>query len=51
MDEEDEDESHSYIKQICSLKEFNITTVYVDWRHLMEKDEVLAQAIQGQYYR
>lgn len=33
------------------LKEYEMTTVYVDFSHLLEREEVLARAIQGQYYR
>lgn len=28
-----------------------MTTIYVDFSHLLEREEVLARAIQGQYYR
>lgn len=33
------------------MKEFELTTLYVDFSHLLEREEVLARAIQGQYYR
>lgn len=40
-----------YIEQIKTLKEYEMTTIYVDFSHLLEREEVLARAIQGQYYR
>jgi DNA replication licensing factor MCM6 len=33
------------------MKEYQLTTLYVDFSHLLEREEVLARAIQGQYYR
>lgn len=33
------------------MKEFELTTLYVDFGHLLEREEVLARAIQSQYYR
>jgi DNA replication licensing factor MCM6 len=33
------------------MREFETTTLYVDYTHLLEREEVLARAIQGQYYR
>ncbi|THH29676.1 hypothetical protein EUX98_g4528 [Antrodiella citrinella] len=33
------------------MREYDITTLYVDYGHLLEKDDVLADAIQKQYYR
>lgn len=45
------DESKFYIDQIHAMKEFEFTTLYVDFSHLLEREEVLARAIQGQYYR
>lgn len=33
------------------MKEFEFTTMYVDFSHLLEREEVLARAIQSQYYR
>lgn len=33
------------------MKEFELTTLYVDFSHLLEREEVLARAIQSQYYR
>ena len=43
--------SFPYIQQLQAMKEYQLTTLFVDWGHLMSRDEVLAQAIQGQYYR
>lgn len=40
-----------YIDQIKSLKEYEGTTLYVDMSHLLEREEVLTTAVQGQYYR
>jgi DNA replication licensing factor MCM6 len=45
------DENKFYIEQIRSMKEFELTTLYVDFGHLLEREEVLARAIQSQYYR
>jgi DNA replication licensing factor MCM6 len=39
------------VDQIVSLQEYDTTTVYVDFSHLLEREPVLADAIQGQYYR
>lgn len=50
-DEIVEDENFPYIRQIHAMKEYQLTTLFVDWGHMMNRDEVLAQAIQGQYYR
>ncbi|KAI0751036.1 mis5 protein [Daedaleopsis nitida] len=40
-----------YIDQIHTMREYELTTLYVDYGHLMQKDEVLADAIRNQYYR
>ncbi|KAF9226891.1 MCM-domain-containing protein [Gyrodon lividus] len=40
-----------YIQQIHTMREYEITTLYVDYGHLLQKDDVLADAIQKQYYR
>jgi hypothetical protein len=45
------DENKAYVEQIKSMKEFELTTLYVDFGHLLEREEVLARAIQSQYYR
>jgi len=33
------------------MREYELTTLYVDFGHLLQKDDVLADAIQKQYYR
>ncbi|KAK7462684.1 MCM DNA helicase complex subunit mcm6 [Stygiomarasmius scandens] len=40
-----------YIEQIQLMREYELTTLYVDYGHLLSKDDVLAGAIQKQYYR
>ncbi|KZP20186.1 mis5 protein [Athelia psychrophila] len=40
-----------YIEQIHTMREYELTTLYVDYGHLFQKDDVLADAIQKQYYR
>lgn len=40
-----------YIDQIHLMREHNLVTLYVDYSHLLQKDEVLANAIQTKYYR
>ena len=40
-----------YIEQIHTMREYELTTLYVDYGHLLQKDDVLADAIQKQYYR
>lgn len=40
-----------YIQQIHDMKQFDYTVLYVDFSHLLEREEVLARAIQDQYYR
>lgn len=40
-----------YIDQIHTMREYELTTLYVDFGHLLQKDDVLADAIQKQYYR
>lgn len=40
-----------YINQIHAMREFELTTLYVDYKHLMESEQVLAKAIADQYYR
>ncbi|KAK6544528.1 MCM DNA helicase complex subunit mcm6 [Orbilia ellipsospora] len=40
-----------YIGQIHGLQKFNLSTLYVNYRHLMKYNSVLADAIAGQYYR
>ncbi|WVO14065.1 hypothetical protein L204_101692 [Cryptococcus depauperatus] len=45
------DESKYYVEQIHLMKEDERTTLFVDFSHLLEREEVLARAIQSQYYR
>ena len=40
-----------YIDQIHTMREYQLTTLYVDYGHILSKDDVLADAIQKQYYR
>ncbi|KAH9965760.1 mis5 protein [Russula dissimulans] len=40
-----------YVEQIHTMREYELTTLYVDYGHLLQKDDVLADAIQRQYYR
>ncbi|CAK9784493.1 putative DNA unwinding-related protein [Cutaneotrichosporon oleaginosum] len=49
--EEPNSDQRPYIDQIWQMKELEWATLYVDWRHLMEREETLATAIQNQYYR
>ncbi|KAF9455936.1 MCM2/3/5 family-domain-containing protein [Collybia nuda] len=41
----------TYIEQIHTMREYELTTLYVDFGHLLQRDDVLADAIQKQYYR
>lgn len=49
--DEDGQPARFYIKQIHGMKEFDLTTLYVDYSHLLEREEILANAIAQQYYR
>ncbi|KAG9317826.1 MCM2/3/5 family-domain-containing protein [Chiua virens] len=40
-----------YVQQIHTMREYEITTLYMDFTHLFQRDDVLADAIQKQYYR
>lgn len=40
-----------YIAQIHSLRDYNKTTLFVDFSHVLQHEEVLARAISQQYYR
>ncbi|KAI0307003.1 mis5 protein [Multifurca ochricompacta] len=40
-----------YIEQIHTMREYQLTTLYIDYGQLLQKDDVLADAIQRQYYR
>lgn len=45
------EDTRYYVEQIKALKDYDLTTLYVDMRHLLEREEVLARAIRSQYYR
>ncbi|OXH40157.1 minichromosome maintenance protein 6 [Cryptococcus neoformans] len=45
------DESKYYVEQVHLMKIDERTTLYVDFGHLLEREEILARAIQSQYYR
>ncbi|KAJ3172881.1 MCM DNA helicase complex subunit mcm6 [Geranomyces variabilis] len=47
----DEDGVKPYVAQIENLSKAEITTVYVDFAHLLVADTTLATTIAGQYYR
>ncbi|KAF7355627.1 DNA helicase [Mycena sanguinolenta] len=40
-----------YVEQIHTMREYELATLYVDFGHLLLKDDVLADAIQKHYYR
>ncbi|KAF5393188.1 hypothetical protein D9757_001235 [Collybiopsis confluens] len=40
-----------YIEQVHTMRQYELTTLYVDYGHILAKDDVLATAIQTQYYR
>ena len=40
-----------YIEQVKAMRDYELTTLYVDFGHLLERDDVLARAISDQYYR
>lgn len=50
-EEDDDGERFYYLDQIQGMKDFELTTVYVDYAHLAETENVLARAIAEQYYR
>ena len=50
-DTQDEDGDKYYISQIHGMKDNELTTLYVDFSHLLEREEVLARAVAEQYYR
>lgn len=49
--EEEEFSRNPYIRQIKSMGEFGLTTLYIDFSHIIEREETLAKAITDQYYR
>lgn len=40
-----------YRDQIRAMEEFKLTTLYVDYGHLMDSKQILARAVSEQYYR
>lgn len=50
--ENSDDDEKIYLTQINNMKTFEISTLYIDFQHLLEKENgILAQAIIDQYYR
>lgn len=45
------DATFIYIEQVHIMRDHGLTTIYVDFKHILQQDDVLAQAIQTQYYR
>lgn len=48
---DDDGEKKTYIEQIKAMETYGLTTLYVDWRQLLEREELLALAIQASYWR
>ncbi|TIB32440.1 hypothetical protein E3P86_03153 [Wallemia ichthyophaga] len=46
-----EAESKFYVEQIHGMREYNFTTLYVSFSHLLEREDILAKAVTDQYYR
>ncbi|GAA6000711.1 hypothetical protein JCM10207_004619 [Rhodosporidiobolus poonsookiae] len=42
---------HFYIEQVKGMAEFKLSTLYVDYQHLLDSHDLLARAITQQYYR
>ena len=40
-----------YVEQLYAMRDYGRTTLYVDFAHVLDHDEVLARAITEQYYR
>jgi DNA replication licensing factor MCM6 len=40
-----------YVEQVRAMRDYELATLYVDFSHLLERDDVLARAISDQYYR
>ena len=49
--DEDSGDRRFYVEQIVGMREFELTTLYVDFGHLASSEVVLARAIAEQYYR
>jgi DNA replication licensing factor MCM6 len=47
----DEGRVHYYREQIKAMAEFQLTTLYVDYQHLLDSHDLLAKAVTQQYYR
>lgn len=48
---DDVSQNSTYVEQLYAMREYNTTTLYVDYRHVLEYEEALATAISEQYYR
>lgn len=44
-------ETRYYVAQISEMKQYDYTVLYVDYRHLLDREPVLAHAVLEQYYR
>lgn len=44
-------EHPAYVEQLFAMRDFSRLTLYVNFRHILQHDEVLADAISDQYYR
>lgn len=40
-----------YVEQVSIMRDHDLTTIYVDFTHILKADDVLATAIQTKYYR
>ncbi|KAK4049454.1 MCM DNA helicase complex subunit mcm6 [Microbotryomycetes sp. JL201] len=47
----DATQHHFYLEQIRAMADFKLTTIYVDYQHLLNARDILAKAITDQYYR
>ncbi|KAK4056262.1 MCM DNA helicase complex subunit mcm6 [Microbotryomycetes sp. JL221] len=47
----DATQHHFYLEQIRAMADFKLTTIYVDYQHLLNARDVLAKAVTDQYYR
>ena len=50
-DDNMEEGTHIYVEQIYIMRDHELNTLYVDFTHILQSDDVLAQAIQTKYYR
>lgn len=52
VDDNGDDQSPIYLTQIKNMKVYEVSTLYVDYQHLLDRENgILAQAILEQYYR